>query len=66
METEALLFLPFQLGSFTLRNRIVMAPLTRARSNDDGVPRSSPSPSVQTAAIRFITCVTSGIRDHTG
>jgi NADH:flavin oxidoreductase / NADH oxidase family len=38
METESLLFSAFQLGSLRLPNRIVMAPLTRARSNDDGVP----------------------------
>lgn len=32
------LFQPFQIGALALRNRIVMAPLTRSRSSDDGVP----------------------------
>jgi len=32
------LFLPVQFGACTLRNRIVMAPLTRSRSAADGVP----------------------------
>ena len=32
------LFEPFTLGSIRLRNRVVMAPLTRSRSSDDGVP----------------------------
>jgi len=32
------LFQPFMLGDLPLRNRIVMAPLTRSRSSDDGVP----------------------------
>jgi N-ethylmaleimide reductase len=34
----AALFTAFNLGPLTLRNRIVMAPLTRSRSNTDGVP----------------------------
>ena len=34
----AALFDPLQLGAITLPNRFVMAPLTRARSNRDGVP----------------------------
>ena len=29
---------PFTMGDLHLKNRIVMAPLTRSRSNDDGVP----------------------------
>ena len=29
---------PVQIGDLSLRNRIVMAPLTRSRSNDDGIP----------------------------
>jgi N-ethylmaleimide reductase len=29
---------PFDLGSFSLRNRVVMAPLTRRRATDDHVP----------------------------
>ncbi len=37
MPLEAL-FEPYQLGPLSLKNRIVMAPLTRSRSNDDGVP----------------------------
>ncbi len=32
------LFEPYQLGPLRLKNRIVMAPLTRSRSNDQGVP----------------------------
>ena len=32
------LFEPVQLGPYTLSNRIVMAPLTRSRADDDGVP----------------------------
>ncbi len=32
------LFESFMLGDIPLRNRIVMAPLTRSRSSDDGVP----------------------------
>ena len=38
------LFSPFALGSLSLPNRIVMAPLTRARADRAGVPvRSLPS-----------------------
>lgn len=29
---------PAQIGDLSLRNRIVMAPLTRSRSDDDGIP----------------------------
>jgi N-ethylmaleimide reductase len=29
---------PVKLGEFELKNRVVMAPLTRSRSSDDGVP----------------------------
>jgi len=36
----ACLFDPLQLGALTLPNRIVMAPLTRARSNRDGIPNA--------------------------
>jgi len=32
------LFEPLQLGAVTLKNRIVMSPLTRARASDDRVP----------------------------
>lgn len=32
------LFTPLDLGAYTLRNRIVMAPLTRSRADADGVP----------------------------
>ena len=31
-------FSPFQLGKFTLKNRIVMAPLTRQSAEEDGTP----------------------------
>jgi N-ethylmaleimide reductase len=33
------LFQPAQLGPYRLANRIVMAPLTRSRAGEDGVPR---------------------------
>ncbi len=33
------LFQPVQLGPYELANRIVMAPLTRSRAREDGVPR---------------------------
>ncbi|MGX6607060.1 oxidoreductase [Micromonosporaceae bacterium Da 78-11] len=32
------LFTPVSLGSLHLRNRLVMAPLTRIRADQDGVP----------------------------
>jgi N-ethylmaleimide reductase len=32
------LFDPVKLGPLTLSNRIVMAPLTRSRADDNGVP----------------------------
>lgn len=32
------LFTPVQIGRHTLPNRLVMAPMTRSRSDDDGVP----------------------------
>src|SRR5271157_1322184 len=35
---EARLFEPYKLGDMTLRNRIVMAPLTRNRASDGDVP----------------------------
>jgi N-ethylmaleimide reductase len=34
----ATLFEPVQLGSLVLANRVFMAPLTRTRADDDGVP----------------------------
>ena len=34
------LFVPLDLGAFALRNRIVMAPLTRARAGFEGVPNA--------------------------
>lgn len=34
------LFSPVQLGSIAMANRIVMAPLTRSRMGDDGVPNA--------------------------
>jgi len=36
--SDTLLFQPFTLGSLPLKNRVVMAPLTRSRSSDAGVP----------------------------
>jgi N-ethylmaleimide reductase len=35
------LFQPVRLGPYELANRIVMAPLTRSRASEDGVPRPS-------------------------
>jgi N-ethylmaleimide reductase len=32
------IFAPYQLGKLSLKSRIVMAPLTRSRSNEEGVP----------------------------
>lgn len=37
-KTPTLLFEPFTLGDLALKNRVVMAPLTRSRSSDAGVP----------------------------
>ncbi len=37
---DDVLFRPLQLGDFVLPNRVVMAPLTRARADRDGVPPS--------------------------
>jgi len=37
-ETESAVLKPFKLGDMALPNRIVMAPLTRSRSSDAGVP----------------------------
>ena len=34
------LFDPLQIGPLTLRNRIVMAPLTRARAGEKRVPNA--------------------------
>ena len=34
------LFDPWVMGRFTLRNRVVMAPMTRNRADDEGVPAS--------------------------
>lgn len=34
------LFQPVEFGAFTMANRIVMAPLTRARSNRDAIPNA--------------------------
>lgn len=38
MTSESALFSPFSLGSISLRNRIVMAPLTRNRAGEGNVP----------------------------
>ena len=32
------LFTPVQIGRYTLPNRLVMAPMTRSRADDNGVP----------------------------
>ena len=36
--TNTDLFTPLEIGSLTLRNRVVMAPLTRMRAGDDNIP----------------------------
>lgn len=36
--TDTDLFAPVRLGPYELTNRIVMAPLTRSRADDDGIP----------------------------
>ena len=38
-QTGSALFQPVRLGPYQLANRIVMAPLTRSRAGEDGVPR---------------------------
>ena len=38
MTDHAILFTPVSAGALSLRNRIVMAPLTRSRSSEQGVP----------------------------
>ena len=40
MNKQRLLFTPFLLGRLKLPNHIVMAPLTRSRANDEGIPSS--------------------------
>jgi N-ethylmaleimide reductase len=37
-QTDSPVLQPVTIGDLRLQNRIVMAPLTRSRSNDDGVP----------------------------
>ncbi|MEZ7953261.1 MAG: alkene reductase, partial [Halioglobus sp.] len=32
------LFTPLKLGALELRNRVVMAPMTRSRASEDGLP----------------------------
>ena len=32
------LFTPVQIGRYTLPNRLVMAPMTRSRADDNGIP----------------------------
>lgn len=34
------IFDPMQLGTLTLKNRIIMAPLTRGRADEDGIPNA--------------------------
>ena len=42
MSQESILFTPFQMGALTLPNRLVMAPMTRSRANNEGnVPTAS-------------------------
>lgn len=38
MSGKTALFDPLEVGAIALRNRIVMAPMTRSRADDDGVP----------------------------
>ena len=37
------LFTPVEFGALALRNRIVMAPMTRSRCGEDGMPTAVPS-----------------------
>jgi 2,4-dienoyl-CoA reductase-like NADH-dependent reductase (Old Yellow Enzyme family) len=39
-EAHSDLFQPVRLGPYQLANRIVMAPLTRSRASEDGIPSS--------------------------
>ncbi len=48
------LFQPYALGDLTLKNRVVMAPLTRSRSSDAGVPPDF-------AAAYYAQCATAGL-----
>ena len=38
MSSTSLVLQPAKIGTLALKNRIVMAPLTRSRSNRQGVP----------------------------
>lgn len=38
MSSDSILFQPVKVGRYELRNRLVMAPMTRSRADDDGVP----------------------------
>ncbi len=38
MSSDSILFQPIKVGRHELRNRLVMAPMTRSRADDDGVP----------------------------
>ncbi|MFO1429972.1 MAG: alkene reductase [Candidatus Competibacteraceae bacterium] len=38
MSTDTILFTPVEVGRYTLPNRLVMAPMTRSRADDAGVP----------------------------
>ncbi|MER3433297.1 MAG: alkene reductase [Leptolyngbya sp. ERB_1_1] len=40
MTTSPMLLSPIQIGDLTLKNRIVMAPMTRARSGEDRIPNA--------------------------
>jgi len=37
--SDSIIFSPFQVKSFTLKNRIGVAPMTRMSSSEDGIPR---------------------------
>ncbi len=39
MSSMKSLLLPYRLGKLELKNRVVMAPLTRQRATPDGVPK---------------------------
>ena len=38
MTTELKLLQPLTVGAIELRNRVVMAPMTRSRADDNGLP----------------------------
>ncbi len=54
------LFAPFQLGDLTLANRMVMAPMTRNRADENGVVWVPPDP-LPSAVMRVVAPVVMGL-----